>query len=107
MENFELLLPTIPEDYEKIKLDGLNFCNREKYKDILRIFYIKFERNIIEGKISRVEKKNILLKLLQLQKDILNSDFINKLKKCIPEGLDKNYICTDLEYELLKKEFNI
>jgi len=106
MENFELLLPVIPEDYEKISIDGESFCDCEKYKDIIKVLYVKLNRNISKGVITPFVKKSFLLKILQ-KNNVYDILFHKKLKRCIPEGLDKNYICTDAEYEALKKEFDI
>lgn len=109
MEDIKFILPAIPEDYDsQYEIDGKWFPDLQKYKLLMKVLYVKTEpRKLLNLKISRVEKKRFLLNLLQLQKDILNSDFINKLKQILPDGLCYENICTDAEYELLKKEFDI
>lgn len=108
IEDFELLLPAIPEDYEKISTGGSWFPDIERYKSLMKVFYVKEKaRNLTDLKIPRVEKKKVLFELLKSQADILNIDFINKLKQIFPEGLCYENICTDNEYKALKKEFNL
>jgi hypothetical protein len=109
MENFDLLLPSIPEDYEKsIEVDGTWFPDIKKYKSLMEIFYISSTpKNLKNISISRVEKKELLLKILLMQDDVLKESFLQRLKNFIPEGLCYENICTDSEYENLKKEFGL
>ena len=106
MENFKLLLPSIIEDYNEISFDGENFIeNIEKYKKILNIFYHQETRTLDIGSISSFNKKNMLLSILE-NNDIDDDIFLSQLQQCIPFGLDMKHICTDEEYNDIKKIFH-
>lgn len=108
MENIENVLPAIPEDYDKsFTIDGKWFPDIQKYKPLMKVFYVKEKRNISDFKISRVTKKQLLLNILKNQNNLLNNTFLLRLKQILTEGLCYSEICTDSEYELLKKEFKI
>jgi len=109
IDNIEKILPTIIEDFDRNhEIDGSWFPDIERYKSLMKVFYVKEKaRNLTDLKISKIEKKKVLLELLKSQADILNIDFINKLKQIFPEGLCYENICTDKEYEALIKEFNL
>ena len=107
MENIENILPAIPEDFiDTFVLDG-GWMPDKKYKPLMLVFYKREKRDTKDSKISRVQKKKLLSNILETQETILDVNFIMRLKKLLPEGLCYENICTDTEYESLKKEFNI
>lgn len=53
-----------------------------------------------------MEKNRILSKILK-NKSFLDMNFVNKLKKCLPNGFNSFGSFSDEEFILLKKEFNI
>lgn len=109
MKNTNLFLPSLPDDTPCL-YDGENFYNPDDYRKIVSVLYIKPNRNILKSKILAKEKKKLLSQIIEnrnLKDDLIDKDFINKLKQILPDGLCYENICTDAEYELLKKEFNI
>jgi len=108
MENIERILPAIPEDFlSGIEIDGAWFPDIEKYKPLMKALYVSDKtRNLLNLKISRVQKKELLLKIFKSKKDILSLEFISTLKTILPDGLCYRDICSDREYDALKKEFN-
>lgn len=57
-------------------------------------------------KYSEKEKGDVIRHLVE-NYDFSNKDIFNRIKKCLPNGLNSRYSIEDSEYEALKKEFNI
>ena len=108
MNNIKNILPSIPEDDFGIGTYREDvFFDPDGVQPLVDILYSMKNRKIKKGLIGRKEKKRILSNILETQENILDVNFIMRLKKLLPEGLCYENICTDSEYESLKKEFNI
>lgn len=109
MKNTNIFLPSLKEDISCF-YDGPSFFNPDEYTKFLKILKPYEYRNIGQSRIKLIDKKSILSYILEkenLEDDKVNQEFLEKLKKCLPEGLCYENICTDSEYEALRKEFNI
>jgi len=55
---------------------------------------------------KEMEKMEVLNKILG-ENSLLNNDFIKKMKKILPNGLNMVNSFSNEEFDLLKKEFNV
>ena len=119
IKNFNFGIPLLKDEISNnshILDDNIYMEYSIKYNDFIEIL-IKKDIDLIfqeaknqlsfpETKYKKIDKKYFLINLLKA-KDPKDEIFKNKLKQILPNGIHGGYICTDLEYELLIKEFNI
>ena len=120
-EDFDYGLPVFVGEYANKVLSEIDdaFFNDSMsiYFPVLDILYHKDKKK--EDKLEQfkmikafsdeekksISKKNLLLKILQSNSPS-DGDFLKKLKIALPNGIHFGYICTDSEYEALKREFD-
>jgi len=120
-KNFDFGLPLVDDEYfnnvVSFILDDDNHTGDFiKYYKTIQVLYPEGIKKIQEQNREYYNSENFKYDILDKKQNILkilksslpeDNNFINKMKKIFPNGINGNYICTDKEFALFKKEFNI